>query len=105
VYLRSPGLSQALPSSLHVTGGCPRIVGSCPAAARKRALSEWAKANPDTVYDPEWFRRKILPRLVGMKLSEIVEAAGCSKASASDISVGSGRRTFRRGGRWVSLLA
>jgi hypothetical protein len=57
-------------------------------AARKRALSEWDKANPGAVYDPELFRREILPRLAGVKLSEIAEAAGCSKASASDIRRG-----------------
>jgi hypothetical protein len=57
-------------------------------AARKRALTEWEQANPDTVYDPELFRRDILPRLAGVKLSEIAEAAGCSKAYASDIRRG-----------------
>jgi hypothetical protein len=57
-------------------------------AARKRALAEWDKANPGAVYDPELFQRDILPRLAGVKLSEIVEAAGCSKASASDIRRG-----------------
>jgi hypothetical protein len=39
-------------------------------------------------YDPELFRREILPRLRTVKLSEIVEAIGCSKASASDIRRG-----------------
>jgi len=39
-------------------------------------------------YDPEVFQREILPRLRTMKLSEIVEATGCSKASASDIRRG-----------------
>jgi transcriptional regulator with XRE-family HTH domain len=57
-------------------------------AARKRALAEWDKANPDAVYDPELFRREILPRLATVKLSEIAEAAGCSKAYASDIRRG-----------------
>jgi CRISPR-associated endonuclease Cas1 len=57
-------------------------------AARKRALVEWDKANPGVVYDPELFRREILPRLANVPLSEIVEAAGCSKASASDIRRG-----------------
>ena len=57
-------------------------------AARKRALSEWDKANPDTVYDPELFRRDILPRLSTVRLSEIAEAASCSKAYASDIRRG-----------------
>jgi hypothetical protein len=40
------------------------------------------------VHDPELFRREILPRLAQVKLSEIAEAAGCSKASASDIRRG-----------------
>ena len=57
-------------------------------AARKRALTEWDKVNPDAVYDPELFRREILPKLAGVKLSEIAEAAGCSKAYASDIRRG-----------------
>ena len=57
-------------------------------AARKRALSEWDKANPGAVYDPELFRREILPRLQTVKPSDIAEAAGCCKASASDIRRG-----------------
>jgi CRISPR-associated protein Cas1 len=59
-------------------------------AARKRVLSEWDKANPGVVYDPELFRQEILPRLRTVPLAEIIEAAGCSKASASD---------YRRGKR------
>ena len=71
-------------------------------AARKRALTEWDKANPGMVYDPELFRREILPRLRTVPLAEIMEAAGCSKASASD---------YRRGKRtphlstWAVLAA
>jgi len=80
VYPRSPDLSQTLPFSPHVTGGCSRIVGSCPIATPERALSEWDKANPGAVYDRELFRREIVPRLGTVKLSEIAEAAGCSKA-------------------------
>ena len=57
-------------------------------AARKRALADWDKANPGAVYDPEMFRREILPRLRTVPLAEIVKAAGCSKASASDIRRG-----------------
>jgi hypothetical protein len=57
-------------------------------AARKRALSEWDKANPGTVYDPDLFRREILPRLGAVPLAEISKAIGCSKASASDIRRG-----------------
>jgi CRISPR-associated endonuclease Cas1 len=69
-------------------------------AARKRALTEWDRANLDTVYDPELFRREIMPRLRTMPLAEIMEAAGCCKASASD---------YRRGKRtphvstWMAL--
>jgi len=59
-------------------------------AARRRALTEWEEANPGVDYDPELFRRDILPRLKTVKLSEIVGAIGCSKASASD---------YRRGKR------
>jgi hypothetical protein len=51
-------------------------------------LSEWDKANPGTVHDPELSRREILPKLANVKLSEITEAAGCSKAYASDIRRG-----------------
>ena len=43
------------------------------------------------VYDPELFRRDILPRLGTVPLAEIVAAAGCSQASASD---------YRRG-KWT----
>ena len=49
---------------------------------------EWDKANPGVNYDPELFRRDILPRLQSVKLSDIAEAAGCCKASASDIRRG-----------------
>ena len=64
-------------------------------AARKRAFAEWDKANPGAVYDPELFRREILPRLAAVKLTEIAEAAGCSKAYASDI----------RRGKWTPHLS
>ncbi|MGH9291814.1 MAG: CRISPR-associated endonuclease Cas1 [Acidimicrobiales bacterium] len=57
-------------------------------AARKQALREWSDAHPGVAYDPEMFRLDIWPRLAGVKLSEIVEAIGCSKASASDIRRG-----------------
>jgi hypothetical protein len=68
----------------------PESRGGTAIAARKRALTEWEQVNPDTVYDPELFRRGILPRLGTLPLAEIMEAAGCSKASASD---------YRRGKR------
>jgi hypothetical protein len=39
-------------------------------------------------YDPEWFRRDILPGLATAKLSAIMEAAGISKAFASQVRSG-----------------
>ena len=57
-------------------------------ATRKRALSEWDKANPGAVYDPEMFRQEILPKLATVKLREIVEATGLSKGYASTIRAG-----------------
>jgi hypothetical protein len=75
--------------------------------ARKRALSEWDKANPDAVYDPELFRREILPRLGNVPLSEIIVAAGCSKAYASDIRRGKSTphvSTWEKLGALVSRL-
>ena len=73
--------------------------------ARKRALSEWDKKNPGTVANPELFRREILPRLGTVPLSEIMEAAGCSRRPRPTTDGGSGRRMFRRGGRSTSRLA
>ncbi|MGD0984798.1 MAG: hypothetical protein ABSA65_13425 [Acidimicrobiales bacterium] len=40
--------------------------------------------NQDRVYEPELFRREILPRLRTVPLAAIMVAAGCCKASASD---------------------
>ena len=57
---------------------------------------KWDKVNPDAVYDLELFRREILPRLGIVPLAEIMEAAGCSKASASD---------YRRGKRTPHVSA
>ena len=36
-------------------------------AARKRALRGWDKANPDVHYDPDYFRREVLPGLAEVK--------------------------------------
>jgi CRISPR-associated endonuclease Cas1 len=57
-------------------------------AARKRALAEWSEVHGDDPYDPELFRREILPRLRTVRLSEIVEATGMSKAFASQVRAG-----------------
>ncbi len=65
-------------------------------AARKRALTEWDKVNPGAIYDPELFRREILPWLKTVPLAAIMESAGCCKASASD---------YRRGKRTPHVSA
>jgi hypothetical protein len=57
-------------------------------ASRKQALVEWDRANPGVAYDPELFRREILPGLRAVKLSAIVEAAGISKGYASQVRAG-----------------
>ena len=59
-----------------------------PPIPHRALLESGDKANPDTAYDPELFRRDILPRLGTVRLAEIAQAAGCSKASASDIRRG-----------------
>jgi CRISPR-associated endonuclease Cas1 len=57
-------------------------------SSRKRALVEWDRANPGAVYDPELFRRDILPGLAKVHLSAIQEAAGISKTYASQVRSG-----------------
>jgi len=52
------------------------------------------------VYDPELFRRDVWPKLAGVPLKAIVEAIGCSNASASDIRRGKRMPHVRRGRRW-----
>jgi len=46
------------------------------------------RGSPRRAYDPELFARDILPKLVPVKLMAIAEAAGCSKAYATDIRRG-----------------
>lgn len=70
------------------------------AIAPQASTSEWDKVNPGTVYDPEMFRREILPSLAGVKLFEIVETIGCSKASASEIRRG---KWTPHGSSWPAL--
>ena len=99
-----PDCGGAVTNPRHVPAEAAEIRGRRGAAiaARKRALTEWDSANSGTVYDPELFRRDILPRLRTVPLAEIMEAAGCCKASASD---------YRRGKRtphastWGALAA
>jgi hypothetical protein len=72
----------------------PRLVARDPWQVWRRHRGPQAGAvgveqgNPDTIYDPELFRREMLPRLAAVKLSGIIEAPGCSKAYASDIRRG-----------------
>ena len=56
--------------------------------ARKQALQARADAGLPAWADRDWYRAEVLPRLGRHKLSEIVEASGCSKASASDYRAG-----------------
>jgi hypothetical protein len=59
---RAPGVRLSTPHRADDPAHSPEIIGRRGAAiaARKQALSERDKANPGAVYDPEWFRRKIL---------------------------------------------
>jgi hypothetical protein len=71
-------------------------------AVRKRVLAEWDRANPGVADDRGMFRRDIWPGLPTIPLAEIARAAGCSKASASDIR--RGKRTPHVS-TWDSLAA
>ncbi len=57
-------------------------------AAGKRALRKWEGTHPEGNQDPDVFRREILTGLHKMRLSEIMEAAGISKAFASQVRAG-----------------
>lgn len=57
-------------------------------AARKRAQQEWEEANPGVLYDPDYFRRRVLPGLKGVNLADIMEAAEISKGYASQVRAG-----------------
>jgi hypothetical protein len=51
-------------------------------------LAEWERANPGVAYDPDLFRREILPGLASVKLADIMAAAGISKGYASNVRAG-----------------
>jgi hypothetical protein len=51
-------------------------------------LREWGEANPESPYDPDYFRRELLPKLSAVRVVDITTAAQCSKAYASDIRSG-----------------
>jgi len=61
--------------------------GSAISVARS-AQERWARDNPDGVADREDFRRRILPGLKGVPLSQIMAATGCAKATASSYKTG-----------------
>ena len=51
---------------------------------------EWDAAHGDEPYDPDRFRREILPGLAGVKLVDIMAATGWSKSFASGTRRGVG---------------
>jgi CRISPR-associated endonuclease Cas1 len=57
-------------------------------SARKRALRKRTDAGLPEHCDRDWYLREVLPRLAGVKLAEIMSAAGCSKGYASVIRKG-----------------
>ena len=57
-------------------------------ASRKRAFKDWEESNPEISFDPDYFRREILPGLTTVKLSEIMKTAGISKSFASRVRSG-----------------
>ena len=69
-------------------------------ASRKRALKNWEKKNGVPVHDPDFFSREILPGLKNVKLVEIMEAAGISKAFASQVRAG---KFYPHVSTWESL--
>jgi CRISPR-associated endonuclease Cas1 len=52
-------------------------------AASRAELERWKSTNPDARSDPEAFRHEILPGLQGVKLTDIMNATGMAKSSAS----------------------
>ena len=58
------------------------------AIAARKSARRVVRANPGLDYDPELFRRDIVPRLRTVKLSAIVEATGMSKSYASQVRAG-----------------
>lgn len=57
-------------------------------AARRRVAAEWEAVQGDEPYDPDRFRRDILPGLADRKLTEIMAVTGWSKSFASRVRAG-----------------
>lgn len=68
----------------------PEVRGRRGAAisSRKRALREAEVAGLPLGCDEAWYREVVLPRLAGVKLAAIMEAASCSKSYASELRRG-----------------
>jgi len=66
----------------------------------RSAQEQWSHGNPDAKFDPEDFRRLIMPGLSAVPLAKIVSTINCSKTSASSYRSG---RTVPHPMYWQSL--
>ena len=57
-------------------------------AIRRRIAAEWDAAHGAEPYDPDRFRRDILPGLADVKLGDIMAVTGWSKSFASRVRAG-----------------
>jgi hypothetical protein len=55
---------------------------------RRRELLEWQAVHPESVADPDWFRREILPAIQSVSLSDLVRATGLTHPYLSQIRRG-----------------
>ena len=69
-------------------------------ASRKLAQQKWEAEHCGETRDPDYFQREILLGLAGVKLADIVEAAGISKAFASQVRAG---KLTPHGSTWSDL--
>jgi hypothetical protein len=69
-------------------------------AARRRVATEWDAAHGDEPYDPDLFRRDILPGLTDVKLTDIMAVTGWSKSFASRVRAG---RSVPHVSTWTAL--
>jgi len=57
-------------------------------ASHRAAQKEWEAAHGGEVFDPEWFRREVLPRLERVSLVTIARETGISTSAASRVRSG-----------------
>jgi hypothetical protein len=57
-------------------------------SSSRQASKKWKEENPGIRGDPMVFRETIHPGLAGVRLTEIMEACGVSKATASKVRAG-----------------